>query len=198
MIFLAGLIGFGWYQSLQNKTTSDYFLGNKSLPWVVAMFSIVATETSVLTFISIPGIAYRGNWFFLQLAFGYILGRILVSIFFLPKYFSSGITSIYEILGERFDKDIQKIASGVFLLTRILADGIRFLATAVIVQVVTGWSLPVSVLLIGVVTLIYSALGGIRTIVWVDSFQFVLYLLGGLISIIYILLHSDNSVLAIL
>ena len=140
------------------------------------MFSIVATETSVLTFISIPGIAYRGNWFFLQLALGYILGRVLVSIFFLPKYFSSGITSIYEILGERFNKDIQKIASGIFLLTRILADGIRFLATAVIVQVVTGWSLPVSVLLIGVVTLIYSSLGGIRTIVWVDSFQFVLYL----------------------
>ena len=157
------------------------------------MFSIVATETSVLTFISIPGIAYRGNWFFLQLAFGYILGRILVSIFFLPKYFSSGITSIYEILGERFDKDIQKIASGVFLLTRILADGIRFLATAVIVQVVTGWSLPVSVLLIGVVTLIYSALGGIRTIVWVDSFQFVLYLLGT--AVFYPMQHSLSEVM---
>ena len=161
------------------------------------MFSIVATETSVLTFISIPGIAYRGNWFFLQLALGYILGRVLVSIFFLPKYFSSGITSIYEILGERFNKDIQKIASGIFLLTRILADGIRFLATAVIVQVVTGWSLPVSVLLIGVVTLIYSSLGGIRTIVWVDSFQFVLYLAGGLITILYILLHSDSSAINI-
>ena len=198
MIFLAGLIGFGWYHSLQNKTTSDYFLGNKKLPWVVAMFSIVATETSVLTFISIPGIAYRGNWFFLQLALGYILGRVLVSIFFLPKYFSSGITSIYEILGERFNKDIQKIASGIFLLTRILADGIRFLATAVIVQVVTGWSLPVSVIVIGVVTLIYSALGGIRTIVWVDSFQFVLYLAGGLITILYILLQSDNSAANIL
>ena len=162
------------------------------------MFSIVATETSVLTFISIPGIAYRGNWFFLQLALGYILGRVLVSIFFLPKYFSSGITSIYEILGERFNKDIQKIASGIFLLTRILADGIRFLATAVIVQVVTGWSLPVSVIVIGVVTLIYSALGGIRTIVWVDSFQFVLYLAGGLITILYILLNSDNSAANIL
>ena len=198
MIFLAGLIGFGWYHSLQNKTTSDYFLGNKKLPWIVAMFSIVATETSVLTFISIPGIAYRGNWFFLQLALGYILGRVLVSIFFLPKYFSSGITSIYEILGERFNKDIQKIASGIFLLTRILADGIRFLATAVIVQVVTGWSLPVSVIVIGVVTLIYSALGGIRTIVWVDSFQFVLYLAGGLITILYIFLHSDNSAANIL
>jgi Na+/proline symporter len=150
------------------------------------MFSIVATETSVLTFISIPGIAYRGNWLFLQLAIGYIIGRILVSIFLLPKYFSSGVTSIYEVLGNKFGSQIQKVASGVFLVTRILADGIRYLATAVIVQVVTGWSLPVAVLVIGCVTLVYSLLGGIRTIVWIDSFQFVLYLAGGLISIFYI------------
>ena len=80
-LFLAGLMGFGWWQSRLNKSTSDYFLAGKNLPWPVAMFSIVATETSVLTFISIPGIAYRGNWLFLQLAIGYILGRILVSLF---------------------------------------------------------------------------------------------------------------------
>ena len=157
------------------------------------MFSIVATETSVLTFISIPGIAYRGNWVFLQLAFGYILGRVLVSFLFLPKYFESGITSIYEILGNRFGTDIQKVASGVFLVTRLLADGIRFLATAVIVQVVTGWTLPVAVLVIGIITLVYSLLGGIRTIVWIDSFQFFIYLAGGIITIFYILSHSTDS-----
>ena len=157
------------------------------------MFSIVATETSVLTFISIPGIAYRGNWFFLQLAFGYIFGRILVSIFLLPKYFSSNVVSIYELIGKSFGKDIQKVASGVFLVTRLLADGIRFLATAVIIQVVTGWSLPVSVLVIGTITLIYSILGGLRAIVWVDSFQFVLYLFGGLISILFILNNFDDD-----
>jgi len=157
------------------------------------MLSIVATETSVLTFISIPGIAYRGNWFFIQLAIGYILGRILVSIFFLPGYFSSGITSIYEILGQKYGQIIQKVASGIFLVTRVLADGIRFLATAVIVQVVTGWSLPVSVLIIGIVTLIYSSLGGIKTIVWIDSMQFVLYLAGGLITIFYIIFNSNDS-----
>jgi Na+/proline symporter len=89
-------------------------------------------------------------------------------------------------LGNKFGSQIQKVASGVFLVTRILADGIRYLATAVIVQVVTGWSLPVAVLVIGCVTLVYSLLGGIRTIVWIDSFQFVLYLAGGLISIFYI------------
>jgi Na+/proline symporter len=186
-------MGFGWWQSRLNKSTSDYFLGGKNIPWVVAMFSIVATETSVLTFISIPGIAYRGNWLFLQLAIGYILGRILVSLFLLPQYFKLGVTSIYEVLGKKFGPEIQKVASGVFLITRILADGIRFLATAVIVQVVTGWSLPTSVLVIGGVTLVYSLLGGIRTIVWVDSFQFVLYLAGGLISIFYILFNMEPS-----
>tara|TARA_B100002003_G_C14144867_1_gene550473 strand:+ start:1294 stop:2553 length:1260 start_codon:yes stop_codon:yes gene_type:complete len=155
------------------------------------MFSIVATETSVLTFISIPGIAYRGNWLFLQLAIGYIIGRILVSVFLLPQYFNLGVTSIYEVLGKKFGSEIQKVASGVFLITRILADGIRFLATAVIVQVVTGWSLPMAVFIIGIVTLIYSLLGGIRTIVWIDSFQFILYLFGGLITIFYILINMD-------
>ena len=192
-LFLIGLMGFGWWQSRLNKTTSDYFLGGKNIPWVVAMFSIVATETSVLTFISIPGIAYRGNWLFLQLAIGYILGRILVSLFLLPQYFKLGVTSIYEVLGKKFGPEIQKVASAVFLITRILADGIRYLATAVIVQVVTGWPLPVAVLVIGGVTLVYSLLGGIRTIVWIDSFQFVLYLAGGLISIFYILVNMEPS-----
>jgi len=185
------LICIGVLQSWSNKTSKDFFLGRKNLPWVVAMFSIVATETSVLTFISIPGIAYRGNWLFLQLAIGYIIGRILVSVFLLPQYFNLGVTSIYEVLGKKFGSEIQKIASGVFLITRILADGIRFLATAVIVQVVTGWSLPMAVIIIGIVTLIYSLLGGIRTIVWIDSFQFILYLFGGLITIFFILINMD-------
>ena len=192
------LVGFGWKQNIQNKSTKDYFLGNKRLPWFIAMLSIVATETSVLTFISIPGIAYRGNWFFLQLVFGYILGRILVSFFLLPKYFSLGVTSIYEVLGRQYGKNIQKIASGIFLLTRVLADGIRFLATAVIIQVVTGWSLPIAVITIGLVTMIYSILGGIKTIIWIDSFQFVLYLTGGIITLLYIADISSESTGSIL
>ena len=183
----------GAYQSKSNKSSKDFFLGGKNLPWVVAMFSIVATETSVLTFISIPGIAYRGNWMFLQLALGYIIGRIMVSIFLLPQYFNLGVTSIYEVLGKKFGTGIQKVASGVFLFTRILADGIRFLATAVIVQVITGWSLTAAVFIIGIVTIIYSLLGGIRTIVWIDSFQFLLYLFGGLITIFFILGNMDNG-----
>lgn len=187
VIFLVGFSAFGVWQSRFNNSTEDYFLGGRNLPWPVAMFSIVATETSVLTFISVPGLAYRDDWFFLQLAMGYLFGRILVSIFLLPQYFETGITSIYEVIGKKFGPDIQKVASGVFLITRVFADGVRFLATAVVVQVITGWSLHIAVLIIGLVTLVYTLTGGIRTVVWVDSIQFVLYLFGGVMSIIFAL-----------
>ena len=187
VIFLLGFSAFGVWQSRFNNSTEDYFLGGRNLPWPVAMFSIVATETSVLTFISVPGLAYRDDWFFLQLAMGYLFGRILVSIFLLPQYFETGITSIYEVIGKKFGPDIQKVASGVFLITRVFADGVRFLATAVVVQVITGWSLHIAVLIIGLVTLVYTLTGGIRTVVWVDSIQFVLYLFGGVMSIIFAL-----------
>ena len=192
-IFLVGFSLYGIWQSRFNESSEDYFLGGRNLPWPVAMLSIVATETSVLTFISIPGLAYRGDWFFLQLAIGYILGRILVSLILLPQYFNSGVTSIYEIIGQKFGPDMQKVASGVFLITRILADGVRFLATAVVVQVITGWTLPMAVIMIGVVTLIYTLYGGIRTVVWVDSIQFILYLFGGIASIIIVLNLLDQS-----
>ena len=192
-IFLAGFSLYGIWQSRFNLSSEDYFLGGRNLPWPVAMLSIVATETSVLTFISIPGLAYRGDWFFLQLAIGYILGRILVSLILLPQYFNSGVTSIYEIIGQKFGPDLQKVASGIFLITRILADGVRFLATAVVVQVITGWTLPMAVIMIGVVTLIYTLYGGIRTVVWVDSIQFILYLFGGFASIIIVLNLLDQS-----
>ena len=192
-IFLAGFSLYGIWQSRFNDSSEDYFLGGRNLPWPIAMLSIVATETSVLTFISIPGLAYRGDWFFLQLAIGYILGRILVSLILLPQYFNSGVTSIYEIIGQKFGPDLQKVASGVFLITRILADGVRFLATAVVVQVITGWTLPMAVIMIGVVTLIYTLYGGIRTVVWLDSIQFILYLFGGIASIIIVLNLLDQS-----
>ncbi len=198
VIFLAGSAGFGVWQGRKNKSSSDYFVAGRSLPWLTAMFSIVATETSVLTFISIPGLAYRGDWQFLQLAMGYIAGRILVSIFLLPIYFKTGITSIYEILGERFGPNIQKLASGIFMITRVLADGIRFLAVAVIVQLITGWSLSTSIIIIGFITLIYTYSGGIRSIVWIDSFQFFLYLSGGIISIIFVLANTDVSIFHII
>ena len=191
ILFLVSFSIFGFWQVNKNKSSGDYFLAGKDLPWPVAMLSIVATETSVLTFISVPGLAFRGEWFFLQLGFGYIIGRILVSIFLLPSYFEFGVVSIYEVIGRRYGLFFQKVASLIFLLTRILADGVRFLATAVVVQVITGWSIEIAVLIIGAVTLAYTLTGGLRAVIWIDSVQFILYLLGGIISIYVALNYLD-------
>ena len=180
-------------QRKRNKTIEDYFLGGRNIPWYVAMMSIVATETSVLTFISVPGLSYSGNWTFLQLSLGYIIGRLGVSVLLLPIYFEKGVISIYQIIGMRFNLSMQRISSLVFLATRLLADGVRFLATAVIVQILTGWSIFTSIFIIGCTTLIYSFFGGIRSILWIDFFQFILYLFGGLTAIIIGLSYVELS-----
>ena len=191
ILFLAGNTLFGLWHGKSNKSNRDYFVGGHTLPWIVSMLSIVASETSVLTFVSVPGLAFRGDWSFLQLAMGYIIGRILVSFILLPMYFKEGVSSIYEIIGIRFGPGMQKLAAVIFLVTRTLGDAIRFLADGVVVQVVTGWSLPLSVMIIGVVTLVYTLSGGIKAVVWLESFQFALYLLGGILSIMF-LLQSIN------
>ena len=157
------------------------------------MFSIVATETSVLTFISVPGIAYRGNWNFLQLALGYIFGRILVSLILIPLFFKYGVTSIYELLGQRFNKSIQKLASATFLFTRILADGVRFAAVSIIIQSITNWPISLSIIVLGVVTLIYTVSGGLKTVIHIDAFQFLIYLISAIICIVFLLNHIDLS-----
>ena len=182
------------YRQGSNKSFSDFFLASGNVSWFTAMLSIVATETSVLTFISVPGISYRGDWSFLQLALGYIAGRILVSIFLLPIFFKHGVTSIYEILEKQFNVYIQKLASFTFLITRILADGVRFLATAIIIQSITGWSIYESILLIGVITLIYTVSGGLKAVIHIDAFQFGIYLLSAIICIYFIIdLVPENS-----
>ena len=191
--FIIGFPLYGYLQRKRNKTIEDYFLGGRNIPWYVAMMSIVATETSVLTFISVPGLSYSGNWTFLQLSLGYIIGRLGVSVLLLPIYFEKGVISIYQIIGMRFNLSMQRISSLVFLATRLLADGVRFLATAVIVQILTGWSIFTSIFIIGCTTLIYSFFGGIRSILWIDFFQFILYLFGGLTAIIIGLSYVELS-----
>ncbi|MCK4579076.1 MAG: sodium:solute symporter [Candidatus Marinimicrobia bacterium] len=186
VIFLMGTIAFGVWSGRANRTTQAYFLADRTLPWWAAMLSVVATETSVLTFISVPGIAYRGNWFFLQLTIGYIIGRVAVSYFLLPLYYATGITSIYQFVGRRFGSLVQRITSAIFLMTRLLADGVRFFATALLVQVLMPLSLVQAILLIGIVTMIYTLAGGIRAVVWMDTFQFILYVGAGLVSLFFI------------
>ncbi len=186
IIFLGGTVVYGIWSGRYGRTTSAYFLAERNLPWYTVMLSVVATETSVLTFISVPGLAYRGNWFFLQLAFGYIIGRVAVSLLLLPLYYVQGVTSIYQYIGQRFGSRVQRVASAIFLVTRLLADGVRFFATALLVQTLLPLTVTQAVLLIGGVTLVYTLAGGIRSVVWMDTVQFILYLGCGLLSLWFI------------
>ena len=179
---------YGIYQSYKNLTQDDFFLAGKNMSWITAMFSIVATETSVLTFISVPGISFRGDWTFLQLAFGYICGRVLVSLFLIPIYFKEGITSIYEVLEKRFGIFVQRLASFTFLFTRVLADSVRFAAIAIVIQTITNWPITLSILIVGIVTLIYTVLGGLKTVIKIDVFQFFIYVLSAFICIYSLLI----------
>ena len=187
-IFFLSIIQFSLYKKRKSDNTNQsYFLAGKNIHWIIAMLSIVATETSVLTFVGIPAMSYASkNWNFLQVVIGYILGRVLVAYIFLPMYYKEGIISIYQVIGNRYGKSVQETASIAFLITRIFADGIRFLATAGIVHVITGWNLDISIIIIGTITIFYSSVGGMKTILWIDGFQFFVYLACGLIAIFHI------------
>jgi len=182
--YCAAVIVFGLVLSGRQRDASDYFLGHRGLPWWAIMLSIVATETSALTVISIPGIAARGDLTFLQLAFGYLAGRIGVAALLLPGYFEGTQDTAYQRLERRFGPGARRAASGVFLLTRALADCVRIFATAIPVAIITHWSLPAGILAIGLVTVIYTWVGGLRAVVWVDVIQLGVYLVGGVATLV--------------
>ncbi|PYO27115.1 MAG: sodium:solute symporter, partial [Gemmatimonadetes bacterium] len=175
---------FGLVLSGRQRDASDYFLGHRGLPWWAIMLSIVATETSALTVISIPGIAARGDLTFLQLALGYLVGRIGVAALLLPGYFEGTQDTAYQRLERRFGSGARRAASGVFLLTRALADCVRIFATAIPLAIITHWSLPAGILAIGLVTVTYTWVGGLRAVVWVDVIQLGVYLLGGVATLV--------------
>ncbi|HEY6158976.1 MAG TPA: sodium:solute symporter [Gemmatimonadales bacterium] len=182
--YCAAVVVFGLVLSGRQRDASDYFLGHRGLPWWALMLSIVATETSALTVISIPGIAARGDLTFLQLAFGYLAGRIGVAALLLPGYFEGTQDTAYQRLERRFGPGARRAASGVFLLTRALADCVRIFATAIPLAIITHWSLPAGILAIGLVTVIYTWVGGLRAVVWVDVIQLGVYLLGGVATLV--------------
>ncbi|HYT72330.1 MAG TPA: hypothetical protein VEK78_13180, partial [Gemmatimonadales bacterium] len=178
------MIAAGLLLAGRQRDASDYFLGHRGLPWWALMFSIVATETSAVTVISVPGLAARGDLTFLQVAFGYLVGRIGVAALLLPGYFEGTQDTAYQRLERRFGRTARRTASGVFLLTRALADCVRVFATAIPLAIITRWNLAAGILAIGIVTLIYTWVGGLRAVVWVDVIQLGVYLLGGVATLI--------------
>ncbi len=180
IFYMLAVLAFGLWVGRGQRTSADYFLGGRSMPWGVLLLSIVATETSTVTFLSLPGIpaAMNGNLTFLQIAIGYIVGRLLIIYVLLPIYFRRENFTAYEVLESRFGKLSRRLTSVLFLFTRNLSDALRLFLTALVLQIVLGLDLTVSVILLGLITIIYTLVGGARSVIWNDGIQFVIYMLG--------------------
>ena len=176
--YLAAITAFGSWFARYQHTTQDYFLSGHSVPWWAVCCTVVATETSTLTFIGIPATAYAGNWAFLQLALGYVIGRIVVSVLFIPAYFRGDLVTSYELLQRRFGRRVTLLSAGLFLVTRSLADGIRLFATALVIGVVTGVSPTWTTLVVGALMIVYTVRGGAAAVIWTDVVQMFVYVAG--------------------
>lgn len=192
-IYLIAVAIFGLKASGKQSSTRDYFLGGDGIPWWAILFSVVATETSTLTFISIPAVAYGGNLTFLQITIGYFLGRIIVAVFFLPKYFDGEMYTAYQFLEKRFGRSMRIATSSTFMLTRLLADGVRLFATAIPLAIILRlggafltWTdlelYLLAITVISIITLGYTFFGGIKAVVWMDVVQMGVYIGGALIA----------------
>ena len=184
VVYLLGVTAWGAWLGRNQRGGTDYFLGNRELPWGAVLLSVVATETSTLTFLSIPGVAYLGNLGFLQLTLGYLVGRIIIAGILLPGYYRGELNTAYALLETRFGTGTRRFTSGIFMVTRLLADSVRLFATAIPLALITGWPYPLSIAVIGILTLVYTYFGGIRAVVWVDAVQMGLYLLGALAALV--------------
>jgi solute:Na+ symporter, SSS family len=182
--YLLGVTTFGLWLGGRQKDARDYFLADRAIPWWAVCFSVVATETSALTFISLPAVAYTGDLWMLQLTAGYLVGRIAVAAVLLPAYFRGELSTAYALLGTRFGALTRRFASGTFLVTRAFADSVRIFASAIPIHLVSGLPYAYAIALTGVVTLIYTWYGGLRAVVWVDVVQMGLYLFGGAAAIV--------------
>lgn len=185
--YLTLCVVFGLKIGGRPTDVGTYFTSRGEVPWWAVSFSIVATETSMLTVISIPAVAYLGSMVFLQLVFGYVIGRCLVAWIMLPTYFNGEQQTAYTFFKERFGLGFRKSISGTFLTTRILADGVRLFAAAIPIKVITGLDYPTSILIIAVLTLAYTYYGGLKSVIWIDVLQLFVYIGGGLYIIIHVL-----------
>ena len=186
VVYLAGTTALGIYLGRNQKSANDYFVADRSLPWWAVMFSIVAAETSALTFISIPGLAYMGNFGFLEVCMGYIIGRVVVALVLLPRYFAGNLVTAYALLGTRFGPETRRFTSVVFMVTRAMADSVRVFASAIPIALIIGPSLPkqyvmpAAILVLGALTIVYTYRGGMRAVVWTELLQAGVYVTGGL------------------
>jgi SSS family transporter len=182
-VYIACCTCLGAWLGSRSEGLKGYFLGESNIPAWAVMISIVATETSTATFLSVPGLAYRTDFTYLQLAFGYILGRVVVATILLPAYFRGQILTAYQLLQDRFGGPTRTTASLLFLVARSLGDGLRLFLAATVLRHVTGWSTGESIVAVATVTVIYTFLGGMKAVIWTDVIQFSVYILGALVAL---------------
>src|SRR6516162_8370449 len=193
LAYLVAITWFGaWFRSGQ-KSLRDYFLGGRTAPWWAISLSIVSAETSTLTIISTPALAFRGNLGFLQIVIGYLLARIVISILFLPHYFRGEMFTAYELMRRRFGERVRKLTALIFLVTRALAEGVRVFAISLVVSIVLGTSEVWSIVLILLLTLVYTFEGGMSAVIWTDVVQMSLYVVGAVVSFFVILGHIPGG-----
>src|SRR5690349_14598857 len=187
LAYLAGITWFGARFRTGQKTLRDYFLGGRTAPWWAICLSIVSAETSTLTIVGTPALAFTGNLGFLQIVLGYLLARIVISILFLPHYFRGEMFTAYELMRRRFGERIRKLTASIFLVTRAMAEGVRVFAISLVISIVLGTGEVASIVLITVLTLVYTFEGGMTAVIWTDVVQMTLYVLGAVLSFAVIL-----------
>lgn len=187
LAYLAAVTWFGASFRQRQKSLKDYFLGGRTAPWWAIALSIVSAETSTLTIIGTPPLAYAGSYVFLQVIFGYLLARVVISTIFLPRYFEGQLFTAYELMQRRFGPRIRKVTSGIFLITRSLAEGVRVFAISIVVSILLHTGGLASILVIVALTLFYTFEGGMTAVIWTDVIQMAMYVLGAGISFFVLL-----------
>jgi solute:Na+ symporter, SSS family len=186
-IYLAGITLFGLRFRKRQRTLRDYFLADRNIPWWAIALSIVAAETSTLTIISIPGLAYDTNLTFLQLVLGYLTGRVIISFVLLPHYFRGDLYTAYELIERRFGRKLRSLTAGLFLVTRAAAEGVRVYAVSIVVAIALGTGEITSIAIITALTVVYTFEGGLAAVIWTDVVQTVVYVGGTLVGVVTIL-----------
>lgn len=186
-LYLAGITLFGLRFRKKQRSLRDYFLADRNIPWWAIALSIVAAETSTLTIISMPGLAYDSNLTFLQVAMGYVAGRIIISVVLLPHYFRGDLYTAYQLIERRFGKRLRTLTASLFLLTRAAAEGVRVYAVSIVVSIALGTGEVSSIAIITLLTLIYTFEGGLAAVIWTDVVQTAIYIGGTLVGVFTIL-----------
>jgi SSS family transporter len=187
--YLAGITAFGLRFRKSQRSLRDYFLADRNVPWWAIALSIVAAETSTLTIISIPGLAFDTNLGFLQVVLGYLLARVIISLLFIPQYFRGEMFTAYQLIDRRFGRTLHSLTAGLFLLTRAAAEGVRVFAVSIVVAIAIGTGDLASIAIITALTMLYTFEGGLTAVIWTDVVQMVIYVGGTLVGF-FTILHA--------